>query len=122
VERLVRESPVIIRCELVDAEQGAYKLAEIMKDDGSVALKHRQGDTVRLFRPMSKEDVRSSGNELIVFIGRTDPWMELWDRRDVTELFVIDGRIPALKGISVAEFRALVSRTATTSGENSSSN
>jgi hypothetical protein len=100
---------MIIRCELTNNNEGTYRLAEILKDDGSVVLKHAQGDVVHLLVKKRGDEVLAS--ETIILIGRPDPRIQMIEYRTYTELYVIDGRMPGLGGMSVAELRTVISRT-----------
>jgi hypothetical protein len=50
-------------------------------------------------------------SETIILIGRPDPRIQMIEYRTYTELYVIDGRMPGLGGMSVAELRTVISRT-----------
>lgn len=108
---IVRDSAMIIRCELVNSNESTYRLAEIMKDDGRVVLKHAQGDVVHLRALVEKRGDEVLASETIILIGRPDPRIQVIEYRTYTELYVIDGRIPGLGGINVAGLRTLISRT-----------
>ena len=85
----------------------------MLKNDGTVALRRQIGDTVRLLGPPKAGETSPREPGLIVFIGRVDPQIELWDRRDMSMLYVIDRKVPGLGGISVNELRSIVSRIST---------
>ena len=87
------------------SKAGVYRLAEVLKNDGSYPLRHKVGDSLRL--GMTGDQGKDVGDALVVFIGKDERGDDLMSFRDYSAYTIFEGKIPGLDCGSLEQLRLL---------------
>jgi len=105
---LLEDSALVVVGVAEDTATAKYRLSEVLKSDGTVSLRYKTGDSLRLGSPAPSG--KRVGDMRLVFVGRVDRGDDLMPFRDYTTMEVFEGSIPGLDCGTLDELRKLAAR------------